>query len=69
MPRSSARASADARIALLIDNLDRAFRGPSWHGTSLRGTLRGLTPAVASASSQVIIGTDSASANARYTAS
>jgi len=31
----------------LLDNLDRAFRGPSWHGTSLRGTLRGLTPDVA----------------------
>jgi hypothetical protein len=35
----------DARVALLVDNLDRAFRGPSWHGTTLRGTLRGLTPA------------------------
>ena len=33
---------------LLLDNLDRAYRGPSWHGTSLRGTLRGLTPAAAS---------------------
>lgn len=34
-------------IALLIDNLDRAYRGRSWHGTALRGTLRGLTPALA----------------------
>lgn len=36
---------SDPRIALLVDNLDRAYRGPSWHGTSLRGTLRGMTPA------------------------
>jgi hypothetical protein len=36
--------AVDARVALLADQLDRAFRGPSWHGTSLRGTLRGLTP-------------------------
>ncbi len=48
MPRSRAGGSADTRITLLLDNLDRAFRGPSWHGTSLRGTLRGLMPAVAS---------------------
>lgn len=32
----------DPRIALLVDQLDRAYRGPSWHGTSLRGTLRGV---------------------------
>ncbi len=38
---------ADPRIALLVDNLDRAFRGPSWHGTSLRGTLRGVKPSQA----------------------
>ena len=38
---------ADPRIELLVDNLDRAYRGPSWHGTSLRGTLRGLKPAQA----------------------
>jgi hypothetical protein len=31
-------------VALLVDNLDRAYRGRSWHGTALRGTLRGLTP-------------------------
>jgi len=43
--RSRAIATAvDPRIALLVDNLDRAYRGRSWHGTALRGTLRGLTP-------------------------
>lgn len=45
--QSSASRAADPRLALLVDNLDRAFRGPSWHGTSLRGTLRGMTPALA----------------------
>ncbi|MCA8975463.1 MAG: DinB family protein [Planctomycetes bacterium] len=39
--------AADPRIPLLIDQLDRAYRGPSWHGTSLRGTLRGLTTELA----------------------
>lgn len=34
-------------IPLLLDNLDRAYRGKSWHGTSLRGTLRGLDPETA----------------------
>lgn len=43
MTRTRTRA-ADPRLELLVDNLDRAFRGPSWHGTSLRGTLRGMTP-------------------------
>jgi hypothetical protein len=47
MPASRRPASADPRIALLADNLDRAYAGRSWHGTSLRGTLRGLTPDVA----------------------
>jgi hypothetical protein len=37
----------DPQIVLLVDNLDRAWRGRSWHGTALRGTLRGLTPAQA----------------------
>jgi hypothetical protein len=39
--------AADPRLELLVDNLDRAYRGPSWHGTSLRGTLRGMVPALA----------------------
>ena len=45
--RSRVTAPADPRIALLVDHLDRAYRGPSWHGTALRGTLRGLTPSQA----------------------
>lgn len=42
MTRSQSK-DIDPRIELLVDNLDRAYRGPSWHGTSLRGTLRGMT--------------------------
>lgn len=45
--RSRSGAPSDPRIDLLVDNLDRAYRGRSWHGTPLRGTLRGMTPAVA----------------------
>jgi len=37
-------ARLDPRLEVLLDNLDRAYRGRSWHGTSLRGTLRGLRP-------------------------
>jgi len=33
----------DARIRLLLEVFDQAFTAPSWHGTPLRGTLRGLT--------------------------
>lgn len=32
----------DREIALLLDNLDRAFDKRSWHGTNLKGALRGL---------------------------
>ena len=35
------------RTGLLLDVLGQAFDGRSWHGTTLRGALRGLTPAVA----------------------
>jgi hypothetical protein len=48
--RSRSRAvgtATDPRISLLVDNLDRAYFGRSWHGTALRGTLRGVTPAQA----------------------
>jgi len=34
----------DARIRLLLEVFDQAYTAPSWHGTPLRGTLRGLTP-------------------------
>ena len=34
----------DPRISLLLDALDQAYDRPSWHGTNLRGSLRGLTP-------------------------
>ncbi|MGE0041383.1 MAG: DinB family protein [Vicinamibacterales bacterium] len=36
-----------AAIAELVDLLDEAFDRRSWHGTNLRGSLRGLAPEVA----------------------
>ena len=33
----------DSRIALLVELVEQAFRAPSWHGTPLWGSLRGLT--------------------------
>jgi len=32
------------RVALLLRVYDQAFQAPSWHGTPLRGALRGVTP-------------------------
>ncbi len=32
-----------ARTRLLLEMVDQAFRAPSWHGTPLLGTLRGLS--------------------------
>ncbi|MDP3774577.1 MAG: DinB family protein [Gemmatimonadales bacterium] len=37
-------ARMDGRIALLLEFLDQAFDSHSWHGTTLRGALKGLTP-------------------------
>lgn len=34
---------SDASTNLLIELLDQAFDKPAWHGTNLRGSLRGLT--------------------------
>jgi DinB superfamily len=36
-----------AKRKLLVDVIDAAFTGPSWHGTPLWGALRGLRPAAA----------------------
>jgi len=40
-------ASTDLPIELLLLNVDRAFDKRSFHGTTLRGALRGLSPDVA----------------------
>jgi len=37
----------DPRSALLIEALERSFGTRSWHGTTLRGAFRGMTPRVA----------------------
>jgi len=33
----------DARVALLLDVFDQAYKAPAWHGTPFKGTIRGLT--------------------------
>jgi DinB family protein len=39
--------TAITATGLLLEILDQAFDQKSWHGTTLRGSLRGLTPAAA----------------------
>jgi len=39
--------AADRRIELLLEVMDQAFDRRGWHGTTLRGSLRGVTPAEA----------------------
>jgi hypothetical protein len=36
--------SANPLVAMLLEIVDQAFDHKSWHGTTLRGSLRGLTP-------------------------
>ncbi len=38
-----AKKKTDPRIALLIEILDQAFDRQAWHGTNLRGSVRGLS--------------------------
>jgi hypothetical protein len=33
----------DQRVRLLLEVFDQAYTAPSWHGTPLKGTLRGVT--------------------------
>ena len=47
MARSFSRRTADPRIELLLEVLDQAFNRRGWHGTTLRGSLRGVTPSMA----------------------
>jgi hypothetical protein len=42
------RTDRDPEIALLLDVLAEAFERKSWHGTNLRGSLRGMTAEEAS---------------------
>ncbi len=37
----------DSRISLLLDLVDSAYDRKAWHGTTLRGSLRGLVPETA----------------------
>jgi hypothetical protein len=47
MARRLPRQAVDPRIELLLEILDQAFDRRGWHGTTLRGALRGVTPAEA----------------------
>jgi hypothetical protein len=42
-----ARERVDTRFVLLLEILDQAFDRKGWHGTTLRGSLRGITPEAA----------------------
>lgn len=44
MARRKGGGSAHPVIALLLQITDQAFDHKAWHGTTLRGSLRGLTP-------------------------
>ena len=33
----------DARVRLLLEMFDQAYQAPAWHGTPLKGTIRGIT--------------------------
>lgn len=43
MTARAPRRTSDPRIELLLEVLDQAFDRKGWHGTTLRGALRGLT--------------------------
>jgi hypothetical protein len=44
MPLRNRKRSTDSVIGLLLEVMDQAFDQKSWHGTTLRGALRGMTP-------------------------
>jgi hypothetical protein len=43
MARRLVRRTLDPRIELLLEIMDQAFDQRGWHGTTLRGSLRGVT--------------------------
>jgi hypothetical protein len=43
MTARATRRAADPRIELLLEIIDQAFDRKGWHGTTLRGSLRGLS--------------------------
>ena len=44
MTARAQRGGIDPQIELLLEIMDQAFDQKGWHGTTLRGSLRGLTP-------------------------
>ncbi len=47
MARLKKAESGNPLVAMLLEILDQAFDRKSWHGTTLRGSLRGLAPEAA----------------------
>jgi hypothetical protein len=47
MARRVLHRAVDPRVELLLEILDQSFNRKGWHGTTLRGALRGVTPAEA----------------------
>jgi len=39
--------SVDRQLTRLLTALDQAYNRPSWHGTNLRGSIRGVSPRLA----------------------
>ena len=44
MTARAPKPAGDLRIALLLEVMDQAYNRKGWHGTTLRGSLRGVTP-------------------------
>ncbi len=44
---TSAAEASSSRLSLLVHLLDQAYDKKAWHGPTLRGALRGVSPAVA----------------------
>ncbi|HEX6433553.1 MAG TPA: hypothetical protein VFZ87_04905, partial [Gemmatimonadales bacterium] len=44
MPRQKEGGATNPVVAMLLEITDQAFDRKSWHGTTLRGALRGLMP-------------------------
>jgi len=40
-------ATVDRQLKQLLTTLDQAYSRPSWHGTNLRGSIRGVSPRLA----------------------
>jgi len=42
--KSMAEKSLDAQVRLLLNVIDQSFENKAWHGSNLRGSIRGVSP-------------------------